>query len=161
MEGVKKWVGENIPGAQLPDVDVIPIKEDSEGGNVGSTRRGANHEPYGGQGQLRFRVVPYSRPTTHTTNPKGLPDSSVEVVEPDPHTNAATMNRGSSSGSIAALFALLEANKEKLGFEYYSISPTTLDQVFLRIVGAEEQDRKAEQETQGTKKRWWFWRKGT
>ncbi|KAK2743758.1 hypothetical protein FQN57_004695 [Myotisia sp. PD_48] len=33
------------------------------------------------------------------------------------------------------LFALLEQNKERLGFAYYSVSQTTLDQVFLSIVG--------------------------
>lgn len=36
---------------------------------------------------------------------------------------------------IATLFSTLERNKEDLGFEYYSVSQTTLDQVFLTIVG--------------------------
>ena len=30
---------------------------------------------------------------------------------------------------------MLDAHKEELGFEYYSVSQTTLDQVFLTIVG--------------------------
>jgi len=47
---------------------------------------------------------------------------------------------GDHDGGIAALFAFLEENKEELGFEYYSISPTTLDQVFLQIVGIEEEE---------------------
>ncbi|KAL9099935.1 MAG: hypothetical protein Q9187_009428, partial [Circinaria calcarea] len=34
-----------------------------------------------------------------------------------------------------ALFTKLESNKHDLGFEYYSVSQTTLDQVFLSIVG--------------------------
>ena len=44
---------------------------------------------------------------------------------------------GSSSNrpSIAALFGALENAKDELGFEYYSVSETTLDQVFLAIVG--------------------------
>ncbi|KAK1081699.1 hypothetical protein LTR48_007372, partial [Friedmanniomyces endolithicus] len=40
----------------------------------------------------------------------------------------------SSRTGISALFAELEASKEKLGFEYYSVSQATLDQVFLSIV---------------------------
>jgi hypothetical protein len=39
------------------------------------------------------------------------------------------------TGNISALFTLLEANKALLGLEYYSVSQTTLDQVFLKIVG--------------------------
>ncbi|KAL8943720.1 MAG: hypothetical protein Q9211_000891 [Gyalolechia sp. 1 TL-2023] len=39
------------------------------------------------------------------------------------------------SSGIGALFTLLEGRKEELGFEYFSVSPTTLDQVFLSIVG--------------------------
>lgn len=39
-----------------------------------------------------------------------------------------------SSGGISSLFAKLEAAKEELGFEYYSVSQATLDQVFLNIV---------------------------
>ena len=38
------------------------------------------------------------------------------------------------SNGISALFAQLEAHKEKLGFQYYSVSQATLDQVFLSIV---------------------------
>jgi hypothetical protein len=47
---------------------------------------------------------------------------------------------GDHDGGIAALFAFLEENKEELGFECYSLSPTTLDQVPLWIVGAEEEE---------------------
>ncbi|KAL8909004.1 MAG: hypothetical protein Q9207_000455 [Kuettlingeria erythrocarpa] len=39
------------------------------------------------------------------------------------------------SSGVGALFTMLEARKEELGFEYFSVSPTTLDQVFLSIVG--------------------------
>ncbi|EEH42644.2 uncharacterized protein PADG_07464 [Paracoccidioides brasiliensis Pb18] len=39
-----------------------------------------------------------------------------------------------SSSGIGNLFTLLERNKQKFGFQYYSISQTTLDQVFLSIV---------------------------
>lgn len=37
--------------------------------------------------------------------------------------------------SVGKLFSLLEENKQRLGIEFYSVSQTTLDQVFLSIVG--------------------------
>ncbi|KAK5240229.1 hypothetical protein LTR16_010942, partial [Cryomyces antarcticus] len=46
----------------------------------------------------------------------------------------ATSDTATYAG-IAALFALLERHKHELGFEYYSVSQSTLDQVFLNIVG--------------------------
>ncbi|KAL8832809.1 MAG: hypothetical protein Q9170_004731 [Blastenia crenularia] len=42
---------------------------------------------------------------------------------------------GTYSSGVGALFTMLEGRKEELGFEYFSVSPTTLDQVFLSIVG--------------------------
>ena len=40
-----------------------------------------------------------------------------------------------SVNAIASLFLTLESSKKDIGFEYYSVSQTTLDQVFLSIVG--------------------------
>ena len=48
-------------------------------------------------------------------------------------------------GSIGGLFRRLEANKEALGIEYYSIGQTMMDEVFVNIVrrfGGEEEDGK-------------------
>ncbi|KAL8870109.1 MAG: hypothetical protein Q9174_003772 [Haloplaca sp. 1 TL-2023] len=42
---------------------------------------------------------------------------------------------GIHSSGVGALFTMLETHKEELGFQYYSVSATTLDQVFLSIVG--------------------------
>lgn len=41
---------------------------------------------------------------------------------------------GVAQSGISSLFAQLEANKQNLGLEYYSVSQATLDQVFLSIV---------------------------
>ncbi|KAJ9661232.1 hypothetical protein H2201_006591 [Coniosporium apollinis] len=48
----------------------------------------------------------------------------------------AGYEKGTEGGveSIAQLFQLLERHKEELAIEYYSVSQTTLDQVFLAIV---------------------------
>lgn len=35
---------------------------------------------------------------------------------------------------MSTIFAMLEKNKERLGIEYYSVSPTSLEEVFLDIV---------------------------
>jgi ATP-binding cassette subfamily A (ABC1) protein 3 len=37
--------------------------------------------------------------------------------------------------SVGSIFLLLESNKEVLGLECYSISISTLDEVFLKVVG--------------------------
>ncbi|KAL9598677.1 MAG: hypothetical protein Q9219_004346 [cf. Caloplaca sp. 3 TL-2023] len=68
-------------------------------------------------GQLRFSVP------AHMTEKESLKGKEVDNI-------ASTYSSG-----IGALFTMLEARKEALGFEYFSVSPTTLDQVFLSIVG--------------------------
>ena len=40
----------------------------------------------------------------------------------------------------------METNREELGLEYYSVSPTTLDEVFLRVVGEEEEEEASAKE---------------
>ncbi|KAL9602545.1 MAG: hypothetical protein Q9179_002496 [Wetmoreana sp. 5 TL-2023] len=68
-------------------------------------------------GQLRFSVP------AHFTEKESLKGKESEDVG------------GIYSSGVGALFTMLEARKEELGFEYYSVSATTLDQVFLSIVG--------------------------
>ncbi|KAI9878284.1 MAG: hypothetical protein M1830_001384 [Pleopsidium flavum] len=73
-------------------------------------------------GQMRFSV-----PTGFDGHgfPSATSEDSTKVQGQDRHQKAG----------ISALFTSLEMNKEYLGFEYYSVSQTTLDQVFLSIVG--------------------------
>jgi ATP-binding cassette, subfamily A (ABC1), member 3 len=73
-------------------------------------------------GQLRFNMPSSSRPTSSG-------DFAIEKGEGE-ISQTAKRNHG-----ISAVFALLEAQKEELGFKYYSIAQSTLDQVFLNIVG--------------------------
>lgn len=87
-------------------------------------------------GQLRFSVPAHSQSLAIST-----PESS-NNIQPDPGTIC-----GKPRSGIGALFTLLEEQKSTLGFEYYSVSPTTLDQVFLTIVGKhniEEENSAAE-----------------
>jgi len=48
---------------------------------------------------------------------------------------AAAAATTSSESAVGRLAVMLEEQKEGLGIEHYSVSPTTLDQVFLTIVG--------------------------
>jgi ABC-type multidrug transport system ATPase subunit len=89
---------------------------------------GATTEERVFHGQLRFSVP---------NDPTDAYESGNEKhVEPEKKDAIASVIPSYASGgsSISALFSQLEANKEKLGFEYYSVSQATLDQVFLSIV---------------------------
>lgn len=98
---------------------------------VRSTFQGATVEDRTFHGQLRFSV-PNDRTLLRNTS---VADDAVEGKPKDASiTNVKSINEQAGQG-ISALFAQLEANKERLGFEYYSVSQATLDQVFLSIVG--------------------------
>jgi ATP-binding cassette, subfamily A (ABC1), member 3 len=70
------------------------------------------------------------------------------------------------SGGISALFSRLEMEKGGLNIEYYSVSQTTLDQVFLSIVGKHEVEEEGEREEReaairaGGRERWWKMKRG-
>ena len=103
---------------------------------------GAQVEEKTYHGQLRFSV-PAKGHTAETIGGKDVISSTIP-----------------NDAGISALFTSLERNKEKLGFEYYSVSQTTLDQVFLSIVGkhdVEEEGEKAARDRPGKqgKKKWW------
>lgn len=87
---------------------------------------GAHVEDKTFHGQLRFSVPASSSflSSPPSTEPKIGNGKEIEPVHPQ-----------IPSGGIGALFTLLESKKEQLGFEYFSLSQTTLDQVFLAIVG--------------------------
>ncbi|OTB09542.1 hypothetical protein M426DRAFT_316092 [Hypoxylon sp. CI-4A] len=60
-----------------------------------------------------------------------------------------------SGSAIGQLIIILEEHKEELGIEHYSCTPTTLDQVFLTIVG--QHNVKEEGYNEKKKKAWWSW----
>ncbi|EMC96413.1 hypothetical protein BAUCODRAFT_69502 [Baudoinia panamericana UAMH 10762] len=75
-------------------------------------------------GQLRFSL-PNDRTATNDEPSGKTRQSGANLVGP---------GYVPSRTGISALFSNLEANKARLGFEYYSVSQATLDQVFLSIV---------------------------
>jgi ATP-binding cassette subfamily A (ABC1) protein 3 len=100
---------------------------------------GADVEEKTYHGQMRFSVparVQRNQPETQ---------AGKDVI-----STTAEEDRG-----ISALFTLLEQHKADLGFEYYSVSQTTLDQVFLSIVGKHDVEEEGERDRKstGTRKR--------
>ncbi|KAK3939069.1 hypothetical protein QBC46DRAFT_388735 [Diplogelasinospora grovesii] len=78
------------------------------------------------------------------------------------HTNPTTKEqeitggeKGESRSAIGQLVVLLEENREHLGIEHYSVSPTTLDQVFLAVVGRHNVREEGYETKEKKKKSWW------
>ena len=125
METVKQWVRRKIPSVQLD-------KWGSRGG---------------GHGQLRFKVLKAAAPASMAKPAQArLQDSKATEVEVQKAHSASSSSSAAAEaeavdlGGIPGLIQLLETNREELGLEYYSVSPTTLDEVFLRVVGEEEEE---------------------
>lgn len=117
MEGVRAWLGMRVKGCEF-----------EAWGMKG-----------GGHGLLRFRV----RREGRVGEEKMKGDAKVREDEVDGSLDEhdAATHHGSDEGlDTAALIQLLEAHREELGIAYYSVSPTTLDEVFLRVVGREEEE---------------------
>ncbi|KAI4699823.1 hypothetical protein J4E81_004851 [Alternaria sp. BMP 2799] len=134
MEAVKQWVQRKIPGVQLD-------KWGSRGG---------------GHGQLRFKVLKAASPES-TASPAHLDnaqDGKVTEAEVHPINTSSSAASASDLGGIPGLIQLLESNRQELGLEYYSVSPTTLDEVFLRVVGEEEEETIGKK-PKGTKRNGW------
>ncbi|KAI9791584.1 MAG: hypothetical protein M1816_003670 [Peltula sp. TS41687] len=92
----------------------------------------ANVEAKTYHGQMRFSV-----PTRIQSSEELIDDT--RQSEDSIHPHEPLLQRS----SISALFNLLEKHKDELGLEHYSVSQTTLDQVFLTIIGKhniEEED---------------------
>lgn len=84
---------------------------------------GANIEDKTYHGQVRFSVP------AETDTMKD--EVETKITDVDEITGGDVQSNGSR---IGALITILEENREDLGLEHYSVSPTTLDQVFLSIV---------------------------
>lgn len=136
IDTLRNWVLRSFPGASIED------------------------KTY--HGQIRFSI-PMARDST-----KHEPDVLVgEKIDEDAISGGAKplvardekeIDGGGERGNgIGALITLLEDHREELGLEHYSVSPTTLDQVFLTIV--EKHD--VLEEGYGLKYRgaWRFWKR--
>ncbi|KAH7131898.1 hypothetical protein B0J11DRAFT_210056 [Dendryphion nanum] len=130
MEGLKDWVRRSIPGVQMD-------KWGSRGG---------------GHGQLRFKVLKAATGTSSSEGSDGVVGSD-EKKGVEPRVDEVDRVPTGDVGGIPGLIQILESVREELGLEYYSVSPTTLDEVFLRVVGEEEEEEVGKKE-RGSKGRW-------
>jgi ABC-type multidrug transport system ATPase subunit len=131
---------------RTPDEDVERVRR-----WVLANLEGADVEQKTYHGQMRFTV-----PVGVFAAVDGDRKVPAAVGQDEIHAAAAAAGgSGSSSGSaIGKLVVLLEENREALGIEHYSVSPTTLDQVFLTVVGAHNVKEEGYQE-ETKKKAWW------
>ena len=107
MARVKSWISANFEGSYVEDKTF--------------------------HGQLRFSVPAHRAPTTSQLLERNAKVKSISSSDSD--SIQALDNKDANRSGIGPLFTRLESHKEELGFEYFSISQTTLDQVFLSIVG--------------------------
>ena len=134
MDACKEWVRRKIPGVKMD-------KWGSRGG---------------GHGQLRFKVLKAAKDDAGThgdvSRVASSGEGSVEKTGADANVELVR-TQSADHGGIPGLIQLLESSRDELGLEYYSVSPTTLDEVFLRVVGEEEEeDAKAEKHFGGFRK---------
>lgn len=104
------------------DADMARLREWVE-----TTFAGAIIEQKTYHGQLRFSIPARSN-DLHESQTR-LPTDEISCDD------GAGLNRVVSDGTIGNLFSCLEEHKTQLGVQFYSVSQTTLDQVFLTIVG--------------------------
>jgi ATP-binding cassette subfamily A (ABC1) protein 3 len=90
---------------------------------------GADIEEKTYHGQIRFSV-PVRR---HGNSREGGKEFDLDVQDVD-QINGGSEPLQSQGDGIGSLIMTLEDSREELGLEHYSVSPTTLDQVFLSIV---------------------------
>lgn len=126
---LKSWVSEKFPGADIED------------------------KTY--HGQIRFSI-PIER-LPGSIEQKSVPP---EVSDDDEISGGSEkQNRlpGDCDHGIGAVITLLEDHREELGLEHYSVSPTTLDQVFLTIVQKHNVQEEGYSKGHESKKAWKKW----
>ncbi|KAL2019210.1 hypothetical protein VTK56DRAFT_10010 [Thermocarpiscus australiensis] len=143
VERVRRWVGERFGGA------------------------GAEVEEETYHGQMRFSVPASSAFASSPSSSAaqagdGAGAGADGYVVNDEITSTPAAGAGpsssSSSSAIGKLVVLLEENREFLGVEHYSVSPTTLDQVFLTVVGRHNVREEGYENKEGeTRKGKWRW----
>ena len=138
MERIKSWILQNFAHAVI--------------------EANSNH------GQIRFGIPAKSPSVDGGSDASAIKTAdagdSIEGGEPSDRNQQSSMSAPATStankSSVGALFNLLEANKSALGLEHYSVSQTTLDQVFLTIIGrhnVQEEGDAAEAKAKKKKKR--------
>lgn len=106
---------------------------------------GAKLEGFAYHGQMRYNI-----PATRSQSPSHIVTDE-DAIQPN-ETNISDNKEGEDELSVGKLFVLLEENKQKLGLEFYSVSPSTFDEVFLRVI---EKHNIKEEDTPTRKMKWY------
>ncbi|KAL2204854.1 putative ABC transporter [Sarocladium strictum] len=69
--------------------------------------------------------------------------------------SAVSAQPGGTGSAVGQLIVLLEDNKERLGISHHSVTPTTLNEVFLNIVGKHDVEEEGYSSRPKKKKNWW------
>ena len=142
MERVRAWIKDHIPDATIEEKTyhgqirfAVPAR--SRPGRSSPTAAAQSNEKIDPAIDEIQEVSPIS---TNTSMLQPYEKSKIEPLDkikeiPQQVVDIKNYDGNTKRGNISALFTLLETHKEFLGLEYYSVSQTTLDQVFLKIVG--------------------------
>ncbi|KAJ2903935.1 hypothetical protein MKZ38_009099 [Zalerion maritima] len=113
---------------------------------------GADIDEKSWHGQMRFTLAASVVSGINVgSQPKqtGAGETDREIT----HASGSGTRGTSQQSALGKLVVMLEEEKESLGVEHFSVSPTTLDQVFLNIVSKHNVQEEGTEEKK--KKRWW------
>ncbi|KAL4817811.1 hypothetical protein BDW67DRAFT_159172 [Aspergillus spinulosporus] len=128
MEKIRGWVIDNFPGAVIEQKTYHgQLRFSVPAGFSPEKERDAHSDDSKGSSYREIR----SADEVHSVSLRSDVSSPVGL---GPGTETGPENFKARSG-VSKLFSRLEQNKAALGVEHYSVSQTTLDQVFLTIVG--------------------------
>ncbi|KAF2010084.1 ATP-binding cassette sub-family A member 7 [Aaosphaeria arxii CBS 175.79] len=81
---------------------------------------GSKIEGFAYHGQMRFSVPAKGSITSFETSSEDKIEETIQESEEDV--------------TVGKLYVLLEEHRERLGLEFYSVSPSTFDEVFLKVI---------------------------
>lgn len=133
MDTFHNWVRETFPGAEV------------------------DRQSY--HGQMRFNVPSIQSDSSVKAASDTATDADEDEIKGELDRDSISQLGTTNSGGILSLIVTLDEHKERLGIEAFSVSPTTLDTVFLNIVqkhNVEEEGYRATHTDEGKKKRTWW-----
>lgn len=89
------------------------------------------------QGQIKM-AIPISSGTTTTTGGSAAEDEEILTEKQSVSTDAKSpteQNTAVTTHKVSEIFGILEQSKTDMGIDTYSVSHTSLEEVFLKIVG--------------------------
>ncbi|EEY23189.1 ATP-binding cassette sub-family A member 1 [Verticillium alfalfae VaMs.102] len=109
--------------------------------------------------EARFPGAEFDK-TYHGQMRFAVPASEAVAVFGERHRDQQQITRSSEDvedSAVGQLVVMLEEMKEELGIMHFSVTPTTLDQVFLTIVGNHNIQEEGYKQEEKKKKDWKYW----